>query len=203
MTNIRAGSVRFDVNLPGGETTPARMFVMNDAANLYVALRFAREVADPANSFGLEWDNDHSCGLSNGDDGVVANADLPELSDNFRTNQPPCPPGLLCGLQDVSAGGTNDGDYAFANAGGFNVYEISHPLDSGDTGRDFALQTGDRIGMTAFLRMIGTGGAFPDDFGDTTFPEIGFVDVSIRACGQRSAADQIDDLDDDGELDAD
>lgn len=199
----RGSSVRFDVNLPGGGTTPARMFVMNDATNLYVALRFARAVPDAANGFGLEWDTDHSCGLSNGDDGVVANAALPELSDNFRTDQPPCPTGVLCGLSDISAGGTNNGGYAFANAGGFNVYEISHPLDSGDTGHDFSLHAGDSIGMTTFLRMIGTGGVFPDDFGDTTFPEVGFVDLRIRACGHDRAADQIDDVDADDELDAD
>jgi hypothetical protein len=199
----RRSSVRFDVNLPGGGTTRARMFVMNDATNLYVALRFARAAADPGNSFGLEWDVDHSCGLSNGDDAVVANPSVPTIFDDFRTDQPPCPAGSLCGLQDIDAGGTNDGGYAFANASGFNVYEISHPLDSGDTGRDFALHAGDSIGMTTFLRMIGTGGVFPDDFGDTTFPDAGFVDIRIRACGHRSAADEIDDQDDDGDLDAD
>lgn len=201
----RRSSVRFDVNLPRGGTTRARMFVMNDATNLYVALRFARAVADPGNGFNLEWDVDHSCGLSNGDDAVVANAAFPTLFDDFRTDQPPCPAGSLCGLQDTAVGGTNDGAYAFANANGFNVYEISHPLDSGDTGHDLALHAGDRIGMTTFLRMIGTGNTFPDDFGDTTFPDTGFIELRIRACGHRSAADQLDDLDDDddGELDAD
>src|SRR5215831_14260612 len=97
-----AGSIRFDVNLPGGGTTRARMFVMNDAHNLYAALRFARATADPGNSFDLEFDVDHNCELSNGDDALVMNPDFGGIVDDFRTDQPPCPAGVLCGLQDTS-----------------------------------------------------------------------------------------------------
>ncbi len=193
-----ADSIRFDANLPDGGTTSARLFVMNDDANLYVALRFARAVVDPGNSLGLEFDNDHDCTRENGDDAVVMNPDIGDLTDDFRTNDPPCPPGsppAACGPRDVDAGGTNDGHGAFANDGAFTVYEISHPLDSGDVGHDFALGAGDRVGMFVFLRMIGAGGVFPDDFGDTTFPEDGFLEVRIKHCGHGDDGDDGDDDD--------
>jgi hypothetical protein len=177
-----ADSVGFVANVPGGGTTRARLFVMNDATNLYAAVRFARAAVDPGNSLALELDNDHDCVSEVGDDALVMNPDIGGIVDDFRTDEPPCPAGVLCGFRDVDHGGTNDGDGAFANDGAVTVYEISHPLDSGDAGHDVALGVGDRVGMSLSLRMIGAGGVFPDDFGDTTFPEGGLLEVRIQRC---------------------
>ena len=204
-----ADSIRFDVNLPGGGTTPARLFVMNDAHNFYAALRFARTAVDPGNSFNLEFDNDHDCVRENGDDAQVMNPSIGGIVDDFRTNDPPCPPGApvaACAPRDTDVGGSNDGDGAFANDGAVTVYEVSHPLDSGDTGHDIAVGPGDRLGMTVFVRMIGPGGVFPDDFGDTTFPDGGELSVRIRSCGHHHGDDHDgcdrDRADDDADRDA-
>jgi hypothetical protein len=171
-----SGTINLLVNLPGGGTAPATLFVMNDATNLYLALRFARNVVDPGNSLGFEFSNNDSGIAANGDDAIVFNP-TGGFADIFRTNAPPCPPGsppATCGLTDVSAGGTNDGAGAFANDGTFSVYEISHPLNSGDVGHDFALSVGSTVGFFLFLRIIRAPGVFPQDFGDTDFP--GFRD---------------------------
>jgi hypothetical protein len=169
-----AGSVTLLINLPGGGTAPATLFVMNDAANLYLALRFAPNAADPANSVSLAFEFD------NNDDGIAANGDdligfSPGIDfvDQFRTNTPPCPPGsseAACAFTDVSAGGTNDGAGFFANDGTVSVFEMRHPLNSGDIGHDFALSVGNSVGFFLFLRLFNAAGAFAD----TSFP--GFRD---------------------------
>jgi hypothetical protein len=57
----------------------------------------------------------------------------------------------------------NDGAGAFANDGTFSVYEISHPLNSGDVGHDFALSVGSTVGFFLFLRIIRAPEVFPQD----------------------------------------
>jgi hypothetical protein len=39
------------------------------------------------------------------------------------------------------------------NAGGFTVYEMSHPLNSGDLGHDFSLAPGQTVGFELELRF--------------------------------------------------
>ena len=87
----------------------------------------------------------------------------PRTVRRFRTNTPPCPPGsaeATCGLSDSANGGTADGAGAFRHNGTFSMYEMSHPLNSGDVGHDFALAAGDAIGFYLDLRMIGAGGQY-------------------------------------------
>jgi hypothetical protein len=129
----------------------------------------------------LEFDNNDDGVRENGDDVLVMTPGL-GFTDDFRTNAPPCPPGsapATCGLRDTDFGGTNDGAGAFHNDGASTVYEISHPLNSGDVGHDFALHAGDRVGMFLSLRMIAAGASFPAGFGDTTFPLPGFLHILI------------------------
>jgi len=45
-----AGFLDVAVNVPEGGTTPGRIYVLNDDTNLYLALRFERNVADPGNT---------------------------------------------------------------------------------------------------------------------------------------------------------
>ncbi len=169
-----AGFADFPVNLPEGGTTPGRVFAMNDASNLYLAIRFSRSIVDPGNTASFEFDNDHAGGARViGDDVILFNpsANIGFL-DEVRATAPPCPSGALCGFRDTDVGGTNDGAGAFGNDGTFTVYEFSHPLDSSDDANDFSLRAGDTVGFTLFIRMIAAGAEFPVGFGDTGFPTV-------------------------------
>ncbi len=168
-----ATAAKYDlsVNVPRGGTTPATLYVMNDNQNLYLALRFRRSTVDPGNSLTFEFDNNNDGMAASGDD--IIGFDPPNsFVDGFRTNLPPCTSSdpAACGFNDADYGGTNDGSGAFKNDGTFSVYEMSHPLNSGDIGHDFALNPGDTVGFFLMLRMIGPGGVFPDDYADTFFP---------------------------------
>ncbi len=167
-----AGSVDFLANLPSGEgggTTPATLFVMNDATNLYLAVRAVRSTLGQS-SAGFVFENDHDGLIENGDDELILNPSLP-FSDNFRTNVPPCPPGLnqaACGFLDTQFGGTTDGQGAATNNGTFTFYEISHPLDSPDDLHDFSLAAGDVVGF--FLHLVFCG----PECVETSLPGPGF-----------------------------
>src|SRR5207244_6177151 len=103
---------------------------------------------------GLEFDNDNDGIAENGDDVFLVNPDIGFI-DDYRTNLPPCPPGgpeAQCGPMDTATGGTNDGAGAFVNNGVESIYEMSHPLNSGDAGHDFALHPGDAVGVWASVR---------------------------------------------------
>src|SRR4051812_47561302 len=90
---VSAGQLDFTANTPFGGHTPATLFVMNDASNLYLAVRFERNVLDPGNSMDFEFDNNNGGKAQNGDDLILFNPDLGVLSDEFRANAPPCPAG--------------------------------------------------------------------------------------------------------------
>ncbi len=170
-----AGRVDLVVNTPGGGTTPATLYIMNDNLNLYLAVHFARQIIDPGNSLSFGFDNNDNGVAENGDEsfGLGYGIDGPRFIDGFRTDIPPCTPDAGpagCGFSDIDYGGTNDGQGAFRNDGTFSVYEMSHPLSSGDVGHDFALSAGQTVGFYLQLRMIGTGGQWPQDYGDTYFP---------------------------------
>jgi len=163
-----AACKEFAVNLPGGPITPARLCAMNDALNLHVALSFYHGGVFDGNTFALEFDNNNDGVAENGDDAYLVNPQVGFI-DDFRTNKAPfCPAGSAaadCAPGDVDDGGTTDGAGAFTDTNGFTVYEMSHPLNSGDTGHDFALHSGDAVGFWAFVRALS--GA---DYADTYFP---------------------------------
>jgi hypothetical protein len=159
------------LNTPGGGFSAATLCAMNDVSNMYFALKFERAFLDPGNTFGIEIDNDHDGVMEEGDDAFLYNPN--NFYDDFRTNGNGCPVGGMCGLFDIDHGGTNDGAGAITNDGQFTIYEMSHPLNSGDVGRDVAASIGDTVGFIAFVRMIGPIGTYPDDFGDTDYPNWG------------------------------
>lgn len=156
------------LNVPGGSVTPATLCAMNDQSNMYFALEFERTFLDPGNTFAIEIDNDHDGIMEDGDDVFLYNPN--NFYDDFRTSANGCPVASMCGFFDIDHGGTNDGAGAISNDGQYTVYEMSHPLNSGDAGRDIAASIGDTVGFFAFVRMIGAGGAYPADFGDTDYP---------------------------------
>jgi hypothetical protein len=155
-----AATIALTLDLPGGGTVPGTIYVMNDGDNLYLALRYPDQDDALYGSFGVEFQKDMAW-MTPGDDGVLINfgpSTATSFYDNFRTFDPPCPPGSgLCGFQDTIAGGTNDGSSAMGTGGGMDMIEASHPLRSGDTGHDFFLSPGDGQGIFVDVVMLNRG----------------------------------------------
>jgi len=155
----KAAQISFLANAPlndGGGTTPVTLFVMNDATNLYLALKIIRSSFGGATNPSFEFDNNHNGIVEEGDDlfGMfVGIFSPPQFIDGFRTSQPPCPLGL-CGLRDSDFGGTNDGTTAATNNGQFTLIELLHPLDGGDHLHDFALHPGNTVGFALSLTLF-------------------------------------------------
>lgn len=153
-------AISFTANLPaadGGGTTPATLYVSNDASNLYLALKIARTSLGGTTNSVFEFDNEHLGGLApqEGDDvfgmsiGIFSPA---TFLDSFRTYQPPCPVGA-CGLADIAFGGTNDGSAAGSNDGLYTYVELAHPLNGSDPAHDFRLKPGDITGFNLVLNL--------------------------------------------------
>jgi uncharacterized repeat protein (TIGR01451 family) len=163
--------------------TPATLCVMNDLTNLYISLKFAQSAVEPGNSLGVEFDLDNDGVMEEGDDVFVVNPELsPAFVDDFRTLTVGGCSGGICGFRDVDHGGSNDGQAVFANDGSVSVYEVSKPLNSGDS-RDMAKCAGDTVGFFMSLRMIGAGASWPAGFADTDYPGWGQY-VSINLVGE-------------------
>jgi len=168
----KAARFNFDANLPEGGTTPASGYIMNDAENLYFAVRYERSFIDASgNSATFEFDNNNG-GLS---DAILYNQGVESFYDNFRdaTSAP----------HDTGYGGTTDGEGAFQNDGKYSVYEMAHPLNSGDA-YDFALDCGFQVGFYLHLRMIAEGASYPNGYGDTYYPGLNnFEQIIIVPAG--------------------
>ncbi len=169
-----AGTYEFLANTPEKGTTPATFYFMNDDVDMFFALVFERSAADPANGFCIEFDNDGSNSLSDGDDAIVANPSVPNgLADDCRQLEG----NILTGRMDTYYGGSNDGFGDFANDGEFSIFELSHPLNSGEI-YDVSLFPGSEISTQLSLRMIGRNADYPEGFGDTDIRH-GNVGISI------------------------
>ncbi|NNM00810.1 MAG: hypothetical protein HKO62_08680, partial [Gammaproteobacteria bacterium] len=159
-----ATQLAINVNVPEGGSVPGTVFIQNDAQNLYVAVRYPRAALDARNSLAIEFDSDNSGSLSNFDDGFILNPEI-GFSDLVRLDSsqtPLCTGGGLCSFLDTDVGGSNDGAAVLANAGGFNVWEFAHPLNTGEA-TDFALAPGNQIGIVIFsIRKIDGGGTLVD-----------------------------------------
>jgi K319-like protein len=141
-----AGRLDFPVLLPahdGGGTFTATLYVMNDATNLYLALR-APLVAVP-DVLTLTFDNDNDRVFREGED-ALGLFPATGFADWYFTTQPPCQPGFFCLVPDDWGGGTQNGIGVVATSGDHVVYEVAHPLNSGDR-LDFALKAGDQVGF--------------------------------------------------------
>lgn len=155
-----AAQLNFRASVPetlGGGAAPAVLYVMNDAGNLYLAVRVAHDGLAPA-SVRVQFSNDNSTkdtrgGLKNGDDTlslVEAYWSLPRaFNDLSLFTGFPCPPdfNLGCLYGDDEFGGTVDGAGDARFDGSSRFYEISHPLNSADNLYDFSLFPGSRVGF--------------------------------------------------------
>ena len=186
-----AATVGFLVNLPahdGGGTTPATLSVMNDATNLYLALRIARPSFGGATNPTFQFDNDHDGGIASGDDiiGMIVGIFTPVVFfDAFRLPCPGDPPGTGgCGSDDVNATppGSINGAAAATNDGAFTTIEMVHPLNGPDHAHDFSLVAGQTVGFSLFLRLFALDpacNAAPDCYRDTSLPLGGFGDIVV------------------------
>jgi hypothetical protein len=145
-----AAHLDFQANLIGGGTTPARIYVMNDAENLYLAFRVRRSTLGET-KVGVWFDNDHDRRSSDGkEDGVSAGTGgQPVFQDEFRCTYR----GKAQWCLDISRRGRSDGDARAKNDGTWSFYELSHPLSSGDKGHDLAVAGGAQIGFTALVEF--------------------------------------------------
>jgi hypothetical protein len=153
-----AGRIDFEA-LDQGGPTPATLFVMNDAVNLYLAVRYAQGRMDSGNSLTYEFDNDGD-GLAEEGDDVLFFKPGTGFVDRFRSSAKPCKLSgpAACTFDDAKNRGKNDGAGAFRADGTFAVYEFSHPLDTTNNAHDFSLQFGDRPGLFLTLHIVGVDG---------------------------------------------
>jgi hypothetical protein len=140
-----AGRYDFQANrspAEGGGTVPATLYVMNDATNLYLALRVSVTslgnsvldgifLASPPNVFGEGSDILHV---------------LPGTFEDLHFH--PVSPNYWDWLADSADGGTQDGKAVAKASGGVGVFEVAHPLNSADDQHDFSLTIPSHINFT-------------------------------------------------------
>jgi hypothetical protein len=129
-----------------GSTYAGNLYVMNDAANLYLGLEIADD--DYAANFSTRdiaffyFDNDNDgSGPEAGDDSMGCTNWATTEFDQFYNGT------SASWLWDRLNGGTNDGFSATGGNGTHNFFEIAHLLNSTDDPRDFSLRVGDTIGF--------------------------------------------------------
>ncbi len=135
----------FLVDLPGGGTAAAALYVMNDAANLYFgfAIVYNDDLIDVSLSFDATGDGETG---GTGDDAIGFATVSEAVRDNFRT--------VSSGLFDTDDGGTLDVVGATTATATATYIELSHPLDSGDAGHDIAVGPGELLPFYATLRLF-------------------------------------------------
>ncbi|MGH7569379.1 MAG: Ig-like domain-containing protein [Gemmatimonadales bacterium] len=158
-----AFSEQFTANLPGGSTTPATVFWMNDGANLYVAVRVPQSAADQDNILRFDFDSDgDDAGVAEaGDDVLEFDVGTSVTRDRHLTAKCASSTQSFCGADDTSIGGGQNNIVAqFSNDGTFSYYELSHPLTGdgatlGATGPaiDFTRHAGQPLGWYLTLHL--------------------------------------------------
>jgi hypothetical protein len=143
-----AGRKQFDVArspAEGGGIVPATLYVMNDAQNLYIAIRVSNASAGGSRFF-ISFDNTHDGRLQEGEDSLHDDGSG-QLLDRFMHQTSPT---LWTPLDDNANGGTLDGAFAQGDDAGVATFEVAHPLDDADNAHDFSLRAGDRLGVSSF-----------------------------------------------------
>jgi hypothetical protein len=141
-----AGTVNFSVNrvaAQGGGTVPATLYAMNDATNLYIAIKVDNATV-AASTAEVSFDGDHdNSSVEDGEDAIMVGSSG-FFDDQFKRQG--------ANVYDVDDGGTRDGDERDADGPGYSFYEFSHPLDSTDNAHDFSLRPPMRIGFRLIFR---------------------------------------------------
>jgi hypothetical protein len=129
-----------NVGMPAGGTVPAVLRVMHDNSNIYVSIDITGTTT--AAVFQVDFDSDGSNNCSQNDDAFGVN-----ISNFFFDTFHDVPSGCSTNA-DVNTTGTSNGSGAVVSSGGHMVFEVAHPLDSGDA-LDVDLQPLEVVGMLA------------------------------------------------------
>jgi hypothetical protein len=152
-----AGTLPITVNLPEGGTAAGTLYAMNDNTNIYFAMSVPRTALEQQDTiFSVRLDQVHGTGFGDNNDDIVV-ISTSGFFDDVRTNLPPCPAGNppgFCGPKDVDVTppGTTDGSGAVTNDGTNTMWELSHPLSSGDT-YDISVTTTDVVGFSISISL--------------------------------------------------
>jgi len=175
-----AKSYNFTANVSGG-ATPATLYVMNDATNVYFAVRLARSGSDKVNTLQFNFDNNDSwtanggAGAAEAGDEVLSLDATKGFADAYLTLKCTTSSQSSCWETDPSDGGTRDGSGAFSNDGTYTTYEISHPLNTADDAHDFSLSAGSKVGL--FLTLQTGSGAT----GNTQWPQFRkYLEIDVK-----------------------
>ena len=182
-----ADSLNVRITLPSGKTENAELKVLNDNKNIYISFRFPVPENLLGQSLFFRFDDENTGTFDEGQDVIGMNPDLGSfrLLDQVRTSRAPCNPPQgkprpgYCGMEDTKFGGTLDGAGAYQSDKRHGVYEFSHPLKSRDRENDIQLNPGDTFGIRLSLRLIESGANYPNGYGDTYFPDGGFVSIEL------------------------
>lgn len=138
-----AASSSFSITI-GGNPYAGTLYVMNDANNLYLAVKMADPTfsTDPTpDGVAFYFDNHNDGTFEPGDDGIAYITGATGFLDRFLQAIPTM-------QKDIDFGGTTDGSGAAAAHGGYNHFELSHPLNSADLAHDFSLPPLSTVGFT-------------------------------------------------------
>ena len=128
-----------------GDALPgSTLFVMVDAYDIFIALRVSDATQSFDDIFEIRFDGAHNGVLDDGDDSVALTGDSVFSDSHYEAAGP-------FYLGDASS----DGAGVTTGRAGFNFFEISHPLNSGDDG-DLAVAPGDTIGICLRYFLDGT-----------------------------------------------
>jgi len=145
----KAASVSFHMTI-GGNPYDGTFYVMNDAFNLYVAVKISDATFNPDDAAGVYFDNGNDGTYGPGDDSMLLYAGPAGFVDRFVESFPTI-------KLDTDAGGTTDGSGAAAAHAGFNHFELAHPLNSTDDAHDFSLGAMETVGFTIAYRQSAAG----------------------------------------------
>ena len=137
-----------------GWTFIGDLWIMNDAENLYLAVKIADSSLTASDRLVVGFDNNNDGTRATGDDGLQLDG-----SSNFYDTYYP---GSIPVKPDTVDGGTSDGEGRCSGSGGFNYFEFKHPLDSTDNAHDFSLSAGATVGFKLqYIEASGYWGDWP------------------------------------------
>ena len=182
-----ASTKTFTMKSPGGAPAfTATLYVMTSGHYLYMGITINDDefstyapTVQGGDTFVINFDNDHSGSLNKLNDDVLdIFAALPQFLDNYINIDL-----TESNMTDISGGGTADGIGAASRVGGFNHFEVKHPLCSGDS-LDFCLHPSDTVGFRLrYLDVqanesIGSSQYYPDKSATSE------ADIVIGACSE-------------------
>jgi len=136
-----------------GWTFVGDVWIMNDAENLYLAVKIADISLTSSDRLVIAFDNNNDGIYGIGEDNLQLSGDS-TFYDAFWTDTHP--------QTDTAEGGTSDGEGRSSGSGGYNYFELTHPIDSTDNAHDFSLSAGDTVGFSVeYIEASGYWGDWP------------------------------------------